>query len=139
MATEHPRLKRDVKLGVNIFDLDSLNPFVRSMLLGGKVDTTRTVRVDKTRPDEQAVVFTCDTLTAALTIDLIRNEGRHEGQVYRAYILRDKVWVRLANNTVLTVKDGTTFTLDPKVFPVVEEAGLLVAPKIEPVLIRKRK
>lgn len=140
-ATEAVKLRREVKLAINPLDLLGLNPGIVPQVLKGRIDLDpkKTVVVDTRGVEERCSVFTCDTFGAALAIDLLRNEARHEKRELRAYINRGSTWFRLPLHIVLTKPDGAGYTLDPKWFPVVEETGILVAPPVTPVLTRKRK
>lgn len=95
---------RRERLGVNLFDLERIDPFVRSqMRLSDRLDLGAPVWVDRNRPDEHAVAFKCDFLTAALLCDVIRHRDRQAG-VYptRVYLFRE-AWSKLPSTAVLTV------------------------------------
>lgn len=91
------------RLAVNLFDLDRMNPDVRAMLLGGKLDLAGgAIRVDDSRLDETGVTFSCDLLTAASICDVIRNQDRIVGDYpTRIYVFR-RAWSRLPGDEVLT-------------------------------------
>ena len=107
------------KLAVNLLDLDRVHSVVRTILLGGKLDTSAVIIVDKNRFDEAAVAFTCDTLTAACICDTLRGKDRLN-KVYptRVYIQKKSAWNRLPHAVDLTVIEGNQVLLNPDVFQV---------------------
>lgn len=116
--------EKRIKFAINLYDIDHINPFIRGIMLKGKVNTETPIRVDKNKPDETAVEFTCDLLTAALTIDVLRNEQRKvNSPSIRAYIYK-KTWRRIPYNQVLTVIDEGKTKLAPDVFIEREEVEL---------------
>jgi len=126
------------KLALNLFDTDRMAPELRSKLLAGKVNLKETVNVDLDRVQTSvAIVFTCDLLTAALVIDIVRSEDRKvNGPLTRAYINRGgTAWSRLPNNVVLTVAEaGKPTRLNPQIFAEKEEEVVLL-----PLIPRKPK
>lgn len=117
-----PKLKTEPVLALNLFDLDRMEPSMRSSLLGGKLDLSRPIRLGKA--DEVAVGLVCSTLTAALAIDVIRSEDRRFGdEPTRAYLHRGGTWERLDPSAVLTVLQGETPRLNPIFFSRVLEAA----------------
>lgn len=149
-------LRKPVKLGINLFDIMSVNPFIRSVLLVGKVDLSKAIPLDPNRPDERLIEFSCPLLEAAMTLDLIRNEGRQEQQtdghgiICRAYIKKGETWSKLPVHAVLAIANEKTpdtsewtptsqWILNPTYFPIVEEIAPLAPPKPERVLFKKPK
>lgn len=98
---------RPERLAINLFDLDHLHPVVRASALGGKLGK-EAVRVDDERMDETAVEFTCDLLTAASVLDVLRSEARKaDDPPIRAYIKKQGWWQRVPHTAVLTrVREG---------------------------------
>lgn len=89
-----------------------------------RIGQDKPIVVDKDRPDEQCVEFVCGLMTAALCIDLLRNEGRHHKnqEMVRAYIKRGEgKWTRLPHTAVLTYVRAGTILLSEKWFPIHEE------------------
>jgi hypothetical protein len=114
-----PRIDDDRResLAVNLFDLDRVDPTVRQILLAGKLDLTRVIRINPDRPDETAVAFTCDLLTAACICDVIRTHDRAAGDhPCRVYLRRSKAWERLPGAAVLSVLDDGKAVLNPDLF-----------------------
>lgn len=123
--------KGEIRLGINLWDIDHINPFIRDIALKGKIDTNaKPILIDKHRPDETCVPFTCDLLNAALTLDILRQEQQNTNDPpIRAYIYR-RVWSRLPNAAVLTLVDNGKTLLSPEVFrePQDTEPLPLIAP-----------
>lgn len=113
------------KLGINLFDLDQVDPDLRKKLLVDKEGKERVnranavhVELDRISPT-MAVVFTCDILTAALVIDILRSECRRLGkELIRGYINRGgESWARLLSRQVLTILDENRKPqLNPEIF-----------------------
>lgn len=137
------RLRKDVCLGINVADLIRVNPHLRLRALR-TADGTPKLDLEKVKtfgeaPDERFAEFKCDLLSAALAIDIIRNEGRVErSTICRAYIKRGETWSRLPFNAVLTRKESDHYVLDESVFPIEVEPEPYSGGDAEPVLISKR-
>ena len=127
-AVENAVPQQGERLAVNLFDLDRIDPTIRSMLLGGKVDLTA-IRVDKDRGDEVAVAFTCDLLSAACICDTLRSHDKRAGDYpTRVYLFKRTAWSRVPGSiTLATVKDGSC-TLNRTIFNVEVELAKPVAP-----------
>jgi hypothetical protein len=109
-----------VRIGICLFDLDRIDPGMRGLLLGGNLDLRRerVVRVDKDRPDETAVPFSCDLLKAASICDVVRGHDREAGdQPTRVYLKKDH-WRRLPADALLTLTVDGGPALNPEWFPV---------------------
>lgn len=94
-----------------------------------RIDQGKPVVVDPDIPDEQCVPFVCGLVTAALCIDLLRNEGRHLGnaEMVRAYVRRGEgKWTRLPYAATLTKTGNGTITLNERWFPIHEEPEPIV-------------
>jgi hypothetical protein len=114
--------ERREKLAINLFDLDRVDPTIRQILLGGKVDLTNAIKMDKNRFDEAGVAFICPLLQAASICDIVRSHDRELGDFpTRVYLMRVAAWEKLPNAAVLTlILDGKTM-LNPAIFPPVGE------------------
>lgn len=110
--------KRRERLAVNVADLTRLDSTIRSLLLGGNLDLTQSIRTDPDRIDEGAVAFSCDLLTAACIADTIREHNRRAGEYpTRIYLRRGAAWTKLPGQTVLTRVVGDSVVLDHDTFP----------------------
>lgn len=122
MDDPQPTAKKEgERLAVNLFDLLRLDPLIRQLMLGGKLDLAKAIKVDAERLDETAVEFTCDLLTAACCCDAIRLHDRGtEPYPTRVYLMRRNgtVWERLPHATILTLVEDGRVLLSPKVFRV---------------------
>lgn len=120
--------ERPERLALCLFDIDRIDPTIRSMLLGGKLETDRNkiVRIDPDRMDETGVLLTCDLLTAACIADTIRaHDGGAGDPPTRVYLKRRGAWEKVPGRQALTlVVDGKPI-LNPSVFPA---AGVTVRP-----------
>lgn len=118
------------RLAVNLADLDRVDPTIRGILLGGKLDATRAVVTDKGRMDEIAVAFTCDLLTAACCCDTLRTHDRKVGDYpTRVYVFR-RAWTKIVSSALLTLIEGDKVVLNPALFDVDEiEPGTPTPPK----------
>ncbi len=127
-AVPSEQKKDGERLAVNLFDLDRIDPTIRSMLLGDKVDLTA-IRVDKDRGDEVAVAFTCDLLSAACICDTLRSHDKRAGDYpTRVYLFKRTAWSRVPGSIMLaTVKDGSC-TLNRTIFNVEVALAKPVAP-----------
>lgn len=135
------RLKKQVRLGINVLDLMRMSDFVRvKVIKTGELRLNVPIQYGDAG-DERFVELICDTLTASLVLDFVRNEGRVErSTVCRVYIKRgDAAWSKLGFNDVLTEKEGDHYVLSPKIFPVEIEPEPYVGGSAERVLTRKRK
>jgi hypothetical protein len=104
---------------VNLADLDRVEPLVRGSMLHGKLDLAGAVLVDRNRPDENAVAFTCSLLTAASICDILRGHDKKAGDApTRVYINRGRGWARLPGGAVLSVVRNGNVVLNPDVFTV---------------------
>lgn len=113
---KQPPPKSEYILGLNLLDISHINEHLRYQFLKDRLNLKEPVRLNKDTREDVFLVFTCDTLLAALTIDLIRSEQRKANEApVRAYIHK-KAWKKLPNDAVLTVLDGETPTLNPDVF-----------------------
>jgi hypothetical protein len=102
------------KLAVNLLDLDRLDPLLRQILLGGKLDVDNLVMVGK----EVCVAFTCDLLTAACTCEGIRVfDKKAQRHPTRTYINRGDGWVKLTGLDTLVVVEGNRCKLNRDLFP----------------------
>lgn len=144
-AIKHYRdliLKRKERLAINLFDLDRVDPTIRGILLGGKLELSRAnvIKVDKTKPDETAVEFTCGLLSAASICDTIRSHDMQAKEsVTRVYIFRGRVWVKLGAKDLLTIVQDDSVRLNPVIFPPLpEESGPGVPLEPEAVVIGGR-
>ena len=105
-------------LAVNLFDLDRIPQIVREAMLAGKLDLTGVVVTDGGRVDETAVAFSCDLLTAAALLDVIRgNDRRAKSHPTRVYVKR-QAWSKLPGAETLTVIERGRVALNPDVFGV---------------------
>lgn len=107
------------RIAVNIVDLSRVDETIRQLLLAGKVDRSAVIRTDPDRPDEAAVAFSCDALTAACICDTIRDHDRRVGDhPTRAYVQRaGGAWVKLPREAMLSRVVGGQPVLDPSIFP----------------------
>ena len=97
------RVEEKERLAINLFDLDRVSPDIRPVLLGGRLQLTP-IRMDKDRPDETGVEFTCPLLEAALIIDTLRGHDKKVGDYpTRAYIRRGTAWTKLPGDRILTI------------------------------------
>lgn len=129
-----PQKESRPRLAINLFDLDHLHPVVRASALAGKLGK-EAVRVDDERMDETAVEFTCDLLTAASVLDVLRSEARKtDDPPIRAYIKKQGWWQRIPHIAVLTrVREGKV-ELSPEWFPPPAlETAKMVAPAFRPI------
>ncbi len=108
------------RLGINLFDLQRMPATLRDGLLGGKLALRKDALVIAgDDPDETVVPLTCDLLTAALALDLVRShDRRHSEDPTRVYLFR-KAWTRLPGAAVLTLDrgEGLPVILSPEWFP----------------------
>ena len=111
--------RRPASLAVCIADLTRIEPVILEMLLAGRLEpAAKPVRMDPDRPDEAAVELTCDLLTAATVIDIIRDHDRRAGDhPCRAWLRRDRSWVKLPGAAVLTLTVDGRMILNPEWFP----------------------
>ena len=117
---------RPERLAINICDCDRITPLIRKLLFGGQLDSAAgPQRTDPERPDEMAVMFSCDLLTAACVCDTARNHDRKAGDYpTRVYVKRAKAWTKVPAGTMLSViVNGSTLALNPEVFPPVAVAA----------------
>lgn len=124
---ESQKLRKGVKLGINVLDIMRVNPHVRIRALrdesgNSKLDLEK-IHKFADGEDERFAEFTCELLSAALAIDIVRNEGRVElSTIARAYIRKGETWYRLPYNAVLcrkaTPDEGDGFVLNEEVFPI---------------------
>lgn len=130
------RVDSEIGLAINISDLMRIDPSIRPMLLAGKVNLKDVIRTNPDVIDETAVGFSCDTLTAATLIDVIRSHDRESGDYpTRAYIRRRTSWERIPGNAVLTaVLDGKVI-LHPEIFRDVAPPLIAPATLSKPVII----
>ena len=113
------------QLAVNICDLTRIDPTVRAMLLGGKLDVASgPIRTDPERLDESAIAFSCDLLTAACCLDVMRDHDRRAGDYpTRCYVKTASVWNKLPGRATLTVTITDKYlehgkvVLNPEWFP----------------------
>ena len=124
------------QLAVNICDLTRVGKEAREMLLGGRLDVAGgPIRTDPERLDESALAFSCDLLTAACCLDVMRDHDRRAGDYpTRCYVKTASVWNKLPGHAVLTVavndhENHGRATLNPEWFPhvaapvVIEHSG----------------
>jgi hypothetical protein len=118
--------ERRERLAANIADLSRLDNLMRGILLSGKL-AERHVITDKSQCDEAAVELTCSLLTAATTLDIIRDYDRRAGRhPTRTYLRRAVAWVKLPGGAMLSiVEDGVK--LNPAIFPP-DESHIYVKP-----------
>lgn len=117
------------ELAVNLLDLDRVEPLILSMLLGGKLDQSRVIRMDRNAMDEMGVAFTCDTVTAAACCDTLRNRDKGAKQYpTRVYRWGGRAWSKVPGNMTLTVIQGDEVVLNPAVFRVEAEEVEMVPP-----------
>ena len=75
------------------------------------------VVINSEKEDEIAVELTCQLLTAALAIDILRSENRRDKiEPVRAYLFREK-WAKLPSHAVLTVEHRGMIVLNSIYFP----------------------
>lgn len=137
MKESEDELRVKVSLGVNPFDLTYIPPIILGNVLkeprtgDWRIDRECVIIIDKDKPDEQCVPFGCGLLSAALCLDLLRNELRQSNinAVVRGYMKKGKGdWKRLPHNAILTIQDKGAIKLNPQWFPIHEEPEPLVAP-----------
>jgi hypothetical protein len=111
------------RLCVNLWDILRMGHDIRWIMLGDNLDLDHALRMSRTDPDEEGVMFTCDLLQAACLVDMVRNHDRMAGDyATRVYVSRkgtyDKPrgWERVGANVPLTVFIGEEWWLNPKVF-----------------------
>lgn len=131
LIVPEPKLRKPCRVAINPLDLSQLSPTIWGPVLKGRVAFGKMTleHVDKNRPDEIAAVFTCPVLEAALALDKFLSETRAINEaagtkdVYRCYIHRGLTWVKLRQDAVMTLWDehAETWTLNPDVFPLVDE------------------
>ncbi len=110
-----PKLKKP-RLAINLLDVERVDPAVRGMLFGGKLDLSKPVRVDPSRADEIGVAFTCDDLTAACICDIVRDHDRRaKDPPARVYLFR-QVWARVPGAAALTIMVNGKPALNPEWF-----------------------
>ena len=105
-----PPAKRKERLAINLFDLDPLPDELRKSFFdlkggGSKLDLEAgVVRVGQ--KDEVGVIFGCDLLTAAGTVDMLNSHMRKVGEPQvRVYLHRgtpEAKWTLLPESAVLT-------------------------------------
>lgn len=123
-----PKVKLSVRkesLAVNLFDLDRVDPMIRSILLKDKVDCKPT-RMDDSRVDEVGVEFTCSLLDAACIIDTLREHDKRAGESHptRAYLRRESAWRKIPYGVSLALVVSSRAVLNPEVFgPLGEDSG----------------
>ena len=118
--------ERTEQLALNLFDLDNVHKIVRESLLSGKVDVTRAIKIDKSRPDEVAVLLTCDLLSAACICDTLRTQNRkHDETPIRVYLKRETAWSKVPYDRELSLVEGDRCRLNPEVFPQIAEVSSL--------------
>lgn len=110
---------REVRLAINVFDLQRLAPAARASLLKGKMDEQAgTVRPDGGDVDEVGVMFRCGLLTAATVCEIVRGYDRKAGdRPARVYVRRAGRWSRLAADAALTLQSSAGLILNPALFP----------------------
>lgn len=125
-ASRVPDYVKHIRLAVNAFDLDRVPPeMIRKFFFDPdgtpRLDLKAAVEVELDRIEPtRAFVFTCDLLTAALVVDLLKSECRRtKSDLVQGYIRRKESWARILNNEVLTAVDPDTgkTVLSPKTFP----------------------
>ncbi len=111
--------ERTEQLAICLFDIDRVDPLIRQMLLGGKLEA-KALRMDEHRPDETAVLFVCSLLDAATTCDIVRNHDRQHGDPPTRVWLRkspEHSWIRQPGHAVFSVVNGNGLELHPWTFP----------------------
>lgn len=128
------------RLSLNLFDLDRTDQLMRQLLLGGKLDLTQAIWVDKSRMDETAVAFTCDLLTAACICDTLRGHDRRAGDYpTRVYLQKAVAWNRLPNDMMLALVEDGKVVLNPRVFTIELERAPSVAPVAVALAMGRKK
>ena len=116
------------RLAVNIADLTRIDPVICEMMLSGKLGRSP-IAADPGRPDEAAVEFICDLLTAAAACDVMRGHDRRAGDhPTRVYLRRAVAWVKLPAAAQLTLVEDGKCVLNPEWFP-----ALLPVPDASPL------
>ncbi len=115
-----PAPARPEQLSVNIFDLDRIESSIRQMLLGGKLDLSKALTIGE-RPDDRAVGFCCDLLSAACLCDIMRSNDRKFGDSPTRIYMRSRLnlpWFKIDANIVLTgLGEDEAIHLNPQIFP----------------------
>lgn len=109
---------RKERLAINMWDLSHLHPTMKVGFLGGKIDPTQPIWIDRDKPDETILEFVCNLFSAAVACDLLRSECRRSKEAsVRVYLKRAEAWSRLPSTAILTVLEGKRFVLNPEWFP----------------------
>lgn len=139
-AGPEQKLTKSCRLGINILDVDRINPLLRPKLLNGKVDLSRDrIEVIPDSPEDKILVFTCPPILAALTIDMIRSENRAEGdEVVRAYVCVGDRWKKLESNAILTEPENGQYILNSNHFPIEVEAAPIIPRNSSPIVLGRR-
>lgn len=121
---------RQERLSINLFDTDRLIGMLREKTLP-LLDFSAAIPMDKDRPEERGVAFTCSLLQAAVVCDIIRSEDRKAGDVpTRIYLKRspNRAWYKLGSEVILTLDIST---LNREVFPS-SEPVVIIPPSSPP-------
>lgn len=133
VGVRQPKKPRPELLGVNLFDMEKCGPALIGRVLGGKLED-RPLVYDPDKEDEVLVVLSCGLETGVLALDVLRSEGKRIGvNSIRVYLSKsgDRTqWVKIPNETSLSVEKAGRFLPNPKVFPRVESAAEVVAPPL---------
>jgi len=105
-------------LALGLLDLQRLTVDLKKRLLGGRLDLTHPVWINRDKK-QVGVRLACDLLTAATVCDVLNNELRKVDDTYvDVYLLRDGAWRQVSPRLTLTViVDGAPY-LNPEVFDV---------------------
>ena len=121
------------RLALNLFDIDRIDPLI-GIVMGGKLDLSKAIKVDPDRLDETAVAFSCDLLTAACICDTIRTHDKAvKDYPTRVYIFRRSAWSKVAGQGHLSIVVDNKCVLNPKIFssvPAANDAEPLKAKKM---------
>lgn len=116
-----PPVKKEpnFKLGINLEDLDRIDPIMRQRLLHKRLDLENPVRI-ATNSLEVAIPFVCNLRDAATICDIIRSEDRKAGDAPTRIYLKNgtRDWKRTSPNTLFGVQVKGQLHLNPQVFNV---------------------
>ena len=109
--------ERPERLAVALFDLDRIEPSIRKMILGGKLDLSVPFRVDAWDVAEDTMVpFSCPLIDAASICDVVRDRDRRAGDPPTRVAVFKQTWQRLSGTVLLTVMVKGKVTLNPAAF-----------------------
>lgn len=111
-----PEQQQGPKLGLNLFDLERVEPGLRLRATKGKLDLSGIRR--GAAEEDRLLALSCPLAEAALLCDVLRSEARRAGEQLRCYLRREEgqPWQRLPADAVLTRIVGGKAELEPRWF-----------------------